>query len=551
MITQKFKTRFWRKQDWEEQINRIINLTNIARITILFTLMLFSAFASESTELVKSLTEQGGNVSSIPVMMTNLQTRAMKIWFFAYGFLTMIGTFYPSWQKQNRWETPNITAVADISMMVLLTHLLGGVSTGFGILVLPFLAISCVLSYGRYPNLYASYASLLIIISLFLHHSPFEKDAGWFFSTLTNYLVLIASCYLVSLLTAYSASYLNNASESVQKHRTAFNQISALNKVVLNRMQEAVIVVDETRRVWLHNRQALHYFPTLKVNQTAPFVHELVRRWRGNSRLPFETNLMINQSDMNIRAIPVIQQETELLILFIRAEKERQAEAQSVKLASLGLLTANLAHEIRNPLSAARQANGLLIEMAEDDAMTNKLCHIIDNNIARIDRMIEEVSTLNKSDRLNRETISLKEFWQNFQQEFLLTRPEAAGCLKADIASKTDAIFDPMHLQQIVWNLCNNAWRHSQKKINSVKVVVRNEINSDFVSFRVYDDGEPIDDEKLSHLFEPFFTTQNVAEGTGLGLYVARELAHANRGDLNYIAKPKAFELLLPKARYD
>lgn len=552
MVKEKLKDRFWHKQDWDEQIDRIIGLTNIARVTILISLMLFSAFALESRKLLQSLTEQNPSVAGeLPQVMIYLQGFPIKVWFALYGVLVVIGVLYPNWQKQNRWETPNIAAVVDISMMVLLMHLLGGVSFGFGILVLPFLAVSCLLSYGRYPVLYASYASLLIIISLFMHHFPFTEDKNWLFSLFASYALLVGGCYLVSLLTSYSASYLSSASESVQKHRTAYEQISALNKVVLNRMQEAVMVVDETRRLWLHNRQALHYFPALKVNQTTPVVNEVVRRWRSNPRLFFETNLMIGDLDMNIRAMPVLQQETELLILFIRAEKERQAEAQSVKLASLGLLTANLAHEIRNPLSAMRQANGLMIESSEDDPMTQKLCGIIDNNIARIDRMIEEVSMLNKSDRLNKENIKLVDFWVSFQQEFLLTRPEAAGCLKVDIASRTEAVFDPMHLQQIVWNLCNNAWRHSKQEKNSVQIIVRNEINGDFVSFRVCDDGAPISSDMQEHLFEPFFTTQNVAQGTGLGLYVARELAHANRGDLRYIAYPKAFEILLPKARYD
>ena len=97
---------------------------------------------------------------------------------------------------------------------------------------------------------------------------------------------------------------------------------------------------------------------------------------------------------MHVRAIPIIQENTELLMLFIRSDRERQIEAQTLKLTSLGLLTANLAHEIRNPLSAMRQASGLLQETAEEinNPVLSRLSSIVEKNIARIDKMIEEVS---------------------------------------------------------------------------------------------------------------------------------------------------------------
>lgn len=357
-----------------------------------------------------------------------------------------------------------------------------------------------------------------------------------YFNAVTGNVLLIAGCYLVSLLTSYAASFLLRAGESVKKHRTAFERISALNKVVLNRMQEAVLVVDADCLVWLHNRQTLNYFSDIKNNSHAPLLRDLVRRWQGNSKQSFETNLILGGRDMNIRAVPVSQESTELLILFIRAEKERQLEAQSVKLASLGLLTANFAHEIRNPLSAVRQANGLMIENTEDDPMAAKLCGIIDKNIARIDKMIEEVSSLNKRDRIDRQNILFEEFWNSFHQEFLLTRPEAAGAFKTSFIKNAAVVFDPMHLQQILWNLCNNAWRHSSRRKDAVTVTVYPQ-KSGNLSLRVFDDGGGVPDNIVQHLFEPFYTTQ--AEGTGLGLYIARELAHANKGDLRYLPEKK------------
>ena len=252
---------------------------------------------------------------------------------------------------------------------------------------------------------------------------------------------------------------------------------------------------------------------------------------------------------MYVRAIPIIQEDTELLMLFARAERERQAEAQTLKLTALGLLTANLAHEIRNPLSAMRQASGLIQETAEEDAnpMYRKLSDIIEKNITRIDKMLEDITSLNRSDRIDTKGIHLTQFWLSFIQEFYLTNPEAKNCLRLDVPNGSSfiALFDAAHLQQIMWNLCNNAWRHCRKQKGSIVVSLR-VFGKNNISLRVWDDGPGVSESIREHLFEPFNTSE--AEGTGLGLYVARELAHANNGDLCYVPHAKSFELILPRA---
>ena len=103
---------------------------------------------------------------------------------------------------------------------------------------------------------------------------------------------------------------------------------------------------------------------------------------------------------------------------------------------------------------------------------------------------------------------------------------------------------DPMHVQQIMWNLCNNAWRHSTKGSDAIQVSIKpsGKLN---VSIVVSDDGPGAAPEIRNQLFEPFFTTEK--GGTGLGLYVARELAHANLGQLHYHPELNGFELILPK----
>ena len=231
-------------------------------------------------------------------------------------------------------------------------------------------------------------------------------------------------------------------------------------------------------------------------------------------------------------------------MLFIRSAKDVAAEAHSVKLASLGQLTANIAHEIRNPLSAIRHANDLLAEN-NTDPMATKLAHMIDSNVRRIDHLVDEVLTLNKRDRINTDKIDLADFLRRFGQEFLLANPAAKGCLKIQMHHPHVVIlFDSGHLQQIIWNLANNAWRHSQQNAEAITIRVQPHSQSGHIALSVIDNGAGVPPGLRERIFEPFFTTEQ--KGSGLGLYVARELAQANQGDLTYQADANGFEIRIP-----
>ena len=507
---------------------RIPGLINIARIAIVLPLLVMHAFGvySNGTHI---------GMSFPPVEFYS--------WAALYSFLILLSVARPDWQWQTL-DLPNASAVVDISMMMILVYIAGGVDSGFGILVLPFVATSCLLSYGHYPMLYAGYASMLFFFNLLLDGSIRLHPFDWDTQPLITTVLLCGACYLVAMLTSFAARYLEQATESASRHQLAYRRISGLNRLVLNRVQEAVIVIDSTQRVWLFNKQAKTYFPGLVVDQQEVVFGELVTRWQYHPDKPFETDIHIFQHAMHVRAVPLIQEQTELLMLYVRSLREVAAEAMSTKLTSLGQLTANLAHEIRNPMSAIRHANDLLQENIEDP-VSKKLHGIIDGNIRRIDKMLEDVSTLNKKDNLGRESINLMKFWLAFKQEFTLNNPSSVGCIKMKMQGKNLTVTaDPMHVQQIMWNLCNNAWRHSTKGSDAIKVSIKpsGKLN---VSIVVSDDGPGAAPEIRNQLFEPFFTTEK--GGTGLGLYVARELAHANLGQLHYHPELNGFELILPK----
>ncbi|ASK27011.1 ATP-binding protein [Neisseria chenwenguii] len=519
-------------QELDNLSERIPGLTNIARIAIVMSLLVF-----------QTVSAYGGASEKAAFPMIEFYS-----WAAVYSILIMLSVFRPDWQWQSL-ELPNASAVVDISMMMILVYLAGGLGSGFGILVLPFVATSCLLSYGHYPLLYAGYASMLYVINLVLDGSIRFNPLSWNTQNVITAILLAGACYLVAILTAFAAKYLEQASESASKHQLAYRRISGLNRLVLNRVQEAVIVIDASQRVWLFNKQAKAYFPGLAVDQQELVFGELVSRWQYQPDKAFETDIHIFQHAMHVRAVPLIQEQTELLMLYVRSLREVAAEAMSTKLTSLGQLTANLAHEIRNPMSAIRHASDLLQENEEQDPVKAKLYGIIDSNIQRIDKMLEDVSLLNKRDNISREPINLMKFWLAFKQEFTLNNSDAIGCLRMNMeGNNLTVLADHMHVQQIMWNLCNNAWRHSRKDENAITVLIRPSGRM-HISIVVADNGKGVSPEMRNHLFEPFYTTEK--QGTGLGLYVARELAYANLGQLHYHPEMNGFELILPREAAD
>lgn len=160
--------RLFVKQDWETLNERIPGLINIARIAIVLSLLVFHLFSfSTGGETAKSM----------------FPTVEFYSWITVYGLLILLTVFKPDWQLQTL-ELPNASAVVDITMIMVLTYITGGIESGFGILVLPFIATSCLLSHGRYPMLYAGYALLLILLNMFfagqVQFQPLEWDGRIF-----------------------------------------------------------------------------------------------------------------------------------------------------------------------------------------------------------------------------------------------------------------------------------------------------------------------------------------------------------------------------------
>jgi two-component system sensor histidine kinase PilS (NtrC family) len=217
-------------------------------------------------------------------------------------------------------------------------------------------------------------------------------------------------------------------------------------------------------------------------------------------------------------------------VIFLQDVTGIENQAQQLKLASMGRLTASIAHEVRNPLSAIGHATALLGEDITDP-VHQRLLKIVGDNVSRVNRMVEDILQLSRKAQQHSEPLALDVFLADLRAEFIDTHGLAPEIIDVTVAPGTLVRFDALHLREVVLNLLNNAVRYASGGPASIRLdAVRDKAQR--LELHVQDDGPGISPEVRAHLFEPFYTTSS--KGTGLGLYLARELCLNNEARLDY-----------------
>jgi two-component system sensor histidine kinase PilS (NtrC family) len=242
---------------------------------------------------------------------------------------------------------------------------------------------------------------------------------------------------------------------------------------------------------------------------------------------------VVQNNRISARFVPVGHSRNVGAVIFLEDMTRVQAQARQMKLAALGRLTANIAHEIRNPLSAISHATELLQEESAPNDTAARLLAIIYDNVRRLDRMVNDVLKLNRGERAHREVFRVGGYLQTFAEQFCQIEKAPASLIALELAADPEVSFDRSHLNQVMWNLCRNALRHCCRRDASIRIGVSVVNGGDLVRLDVLDDGPGVPPALRSQLFEPFFTA--VSSGTGLGLYIAREICAANDAMLDYV----------------
>ena len=426
---------------------------------------------------------------------------------------------------------------ADILFIVVLMFASGGISSGLGLLLLSGPAAAGLISRGRLTLFYAALASIAILLE--------QTVQVIFYNGVTTQYVqagLLSIGYFTTAWVAHTlAKYLVETEQLAAQREIDLASMAEVSQLVIQDMQDGVLVVDEHGVIRQHNARAEQMLGALRrpsgqitLHEHSPQLARRLEEWRRNPVVGFDpmSTIVLNEK-VSARFMPVGRSRNVGAVIFLEDLTRVQAQARELKLASLGRLTANIAHEIRNPLSAISHATELLQEEPRASDTAARLLTIIHDNVRRLDRMVHDVLKLNRGDRAHREIFGIEEFLETFAGQFCEIEKIPPTLIALEINVDSEVSFDRSHLNQVMWNLCRNALRHCRRQDGSIRIVVNSVSNGSIVKLDVIDDGLGVPPMLRSQLFEPFFTT--VSTGTGLGIYLAREVCEANDATLDYV----------------
>jgi two-component system sensor histidine kinase PilS (NtrC family) len=428
-----------------------------------------------------------------------------------------------------------LQVTGDIAFIVLLLYASGGISSGLGLLLLATLAGAGLISRGQLTLFYAALASIGMLLEHTFEVLRFDAPVGEYIQA-----GLLSGAYFAIAWLAHTLARYAKASEQLAAQREIdLANLAQVNQLVIRDMQDGVLVVDERGVIRQHNARAERLLGPLplerrevRLDDYAPALAASFRQWLANADADAATSTPYNRA-IHARFVPIGRSRQVGAVIFLEDQTRIQAQARQLKLAALGRLTANIAHEIRNPLGAISHAAELLHEEGGVSGTAARLVAIINDNAARLDRMMNDVLRLNRGEQARRERFGLSEFLKTFVEQFVQVERIDPEVFAIELAADTDVLFDRSHLNQVMWNLCRNALRHCRGERASIRICVATERAGSVVRLDVVDDGAGVPPEMRARLFEPFFTT--AAGGTGLGLYIAREVCEANGATLDYV----------------
>jgi two-component system sensor histidine kinase PilS (NtrC family) len=476
-------------------------------------------------------------------------------------FLFGLGSF---WWLQQQQRLPLqlpvlslILLVGDVSLLAMIV-MSGGTSVSpLPILLFPQLAAGGWLLRTQTAFFHAALATV-VLLGLDL----FRAYEGRITYTQLLQTALVCIGYFAMVGIAVALGRYTKASEDLAAQRGIdVANLEQVNRLIIQDMQDGVLVVDLNGVVRGHNAQVTRLLGGfgrmrggMRLSEFSSVLHDYWRRWQEDLTEPLPPfKVDATQRLLRVRLVRIGSGLNGGTLIYLEDLGRAQSEAQQMKLAAMGRLTASIAHEVRNPLSAINQAAQLLEEDGVVAPEGARLLNMIRNNARRIDRIVGEVLQLNRRDRQQPESVTILEFIRSLVDEIQQAENIPPNAVVVNISDDLDIIFDRGHLNQILWNLVRNAWQHCQKKEGSIRVVARAGYMGDAVICELADDGPGIPAELRGQIFEPFFTTR--PGGTGLGLYIARELADSNGATLELLPRnPGAhfritFKRAVPAAR--
>ncbi|MCW8890673.1 MAG: ATP-binding protein [Sedimenticola sp.] len=430
----------------------------------------------------------------------------------------------------------------DICAITLIMHASGGISTGLGMLLAVSIASSSLITRGAYSGLEAALASLFI-----LSEQVFSHLTQAFETTAYTQAGLLGTLFFAIAILAHALSRQLKTSEALSSQRKLdLANMEQLNDYVIQHMLTGIIVVDNKSTIRLMNESAWYLLGMPECGNGSPLeqaCHKLavqLHEWdpeQHKAAVPFKPTSGARELTAGFSMLG--ENNKGGAVIFLEDTATVTQQAQQMKLASLGRLTASIAHEIRNPLGAISHAEQLLKESPDIPPADHRLIDIISTNTKRVNEIIENILQLSRRGRSLPKEFLLKPWLEQFTGELARTLNLPDGVIKLQIEPDSTLIrTDPSQFRQVFVILCENSIKHFDKTPDVLRIQISGGITREsggpFVD--IIDNGPGIEPETVRQMFEPFFTTQNA--GTGLGLYIAKELCEANRLGLDYVPIP-------------
>lgn len=353
----------------------------------------------------------------------------------------------------------------------------------------------------------------------------------------------IARAGLVGIIyfaSAYILQYVSiriSQSELLAKQREQdIIELEKLNHQIIQSMRTGIIVCNENFEIKLINNACKDLIGLEPREKLPSFIIERINLWQKNPTVrttPFKAAQDKPLVQANFSQLQK-GEKSDILIFFDDTRLMTQ-QAQQLKLASLGRLTASIAHEIRNPLGAISHASQLLAESDNLDTADIKMTDIIKRHSKRVNLIIENTLQLSRRSEPETVDIQLRDWLETLVADYIAHHEIKPNINLIIESPEATARFDASQIEQVMVNLIDNGIRHGTQlnsdAILTIQLVEKSGSNQAYID--VIDQGEGITDENLLHLFEPFFTTES--QGTGLGLYLSREMCEANQAQLDYI----------------
>ena len=425
--------------------------------------------------------------------------------------------------------------IIDISFLHAILFYGTGIASGLGNLIIISVAAGNVIIRGRIG---LSFAAIAAILSLFVEIERFlsglSKENEIAQSGIMG-MMYFASAYILQHL----AIRITESESLLKQQKQDLIELEKLNHQIIQSMRTGIIVCSQNQKIKLIN-EACKDLLNLEINQALPNeLKEQFDRWQEQPLIrtaPFRinTNLPIVQANFS----QLHSSSHSDILIFIEDTRKLAQQAQQLKLASLGRLTASIAHEVRNPLGAISHATQLLAESENLDLSDIKMTDIIQRHSKRVNQIIENTLQLSRRSEPTIDTILVTPWLEKIISDIEIQKHQQQATNKIFIVSKNNKLsarFDPNQMEQVIINLVENSLYHGNKQAKGAPVIIAVDATQDQhqVFIDIIDHGIGLSPEGLDHLFEPFFTTE--PEGTGLGLYLSREICELNQAQLDYL----------------